>query len=535
MSGLKKIKTGSLKNQIFRKIVLTAFVILLSFGALLTISLYYTNIKLAKSIIEQKNLAINYLVRSHFIKLKNYVETLSRINAIRNAIYLDKKAKNQVLEIYKALKESDKDINYIYSGYKDGSILINNWTPPKNFDPRLRPWYITAVKSYPKTSGGIPYREIKTKEWLVSISKALIDDNGEISGVVSIDSSAENIAYNLQKKTKGFKTIQSYIINKKGKILINRNKNLIGQKIINVVNKPEIFKKSNGTFSVKIQGKEKIAYYSKLEDLNWIVLTIMDKNEILFLILKKILIAIVIAIFISLIIGWWLANVLSKKFLKPIFMLKGRVDAIVKGCEICCSDYNYPENEIGEIALSIEKLTENELFKKNVELQSVNKELEIMSITDSLTCLFNRRKLYEKLIDEFNRAKRYNTNFSVILFDIDDFKKINDTYGHLKGDDVLREIANIVLKSIRKTDVAARWGGEEFLIVCPETTLEQAKMIAEKLRREIECYDFSIPQKVTISAGVFQYSGEKSINDLLNKLDQKLYQAKKSGKNKVVF
>ncbi|SNR65564.1 GGDEF domain-containing protein [Desulfurobacterium atlanticum] len=154
-----------------------------------------------------------------------------------------------------------------------------------------------------------------------------------------------------------------------------------------------------------------------------------------------------------------------------------------------------------------------------------------LSIKDPLTGAYNRYAFLDFINEEMERAKRYGFSISIIMFDIDDFKKINDTHGHLKGDEVLKEIARLVRENIRKCDKLVRWGGEEFIILCPHIGVEEAEKLAEKLRRLIENNDFGI--KVTVSFGVAEVDFEKGIDDAINKADEALYHSKRSGKNKV--
>ncbi len=158
-------------------------------------------------------------------------------------------------------------------------------------------------------------------------------------------------------------------------------------------------------------------------------------------------------------------------------------------------------------------------------------QIEKLATTDSLTGIYNRFQIMKLLKAEIERAKRYNKYFSIILFDIDDFKKINDTFGHQKGDYVLKKVAFVFRKNLRKTDFFGRFGGEEFIIIAPETRKEDAKKIAEKLRKILENLSFDDIEQVTASFGITEYSEEKDINTLLKEADEALYKAKKCGKN----
>lgn len=172
----------------------------------------------------------------------------------------------------------------------------------------------------------------------------------------------------------------------------------------------------------------------------------------------------------------------------------------------------------------------------NKELSIKLEEIRLLSVTDQLTGLFNRRKFAEVLIGEFGRLKRYKHAFTIIMFDIDHFKNVNDTYGHDIGDFVLTELSNVVTSNLRHSDTIARWGGEEFMILAPETTKQVGEQLAEKIRFVLEQHDFSPVPELTCSFGVIHCQDESMANiALLTKLvDEALYKAKESGRNRVV-
>ncbi|WP_423302867.1 GGDEF domain-containing protein [Deferribacter thermophilus] len=233
--------------------------------------------------------------------------------------------------------------------------------------------------------------------------------------------------------------------------------------------------------------------------------------------------------------GWVLSKILGGRIILPVSYLSNRTKLILKG-EKPKHEYKYPENEIGQIANYLEKLTTEAIYQKNLELQKLNNELKIMSETDQLTKIYNRRKIERKLNSEFMRYKRYKRVFSIILFDIDDFKSINDTYGHNSGDFVLIEVSNIVKESIRKSDSFGRWGGEEFIILCPETNGVNAKVLAEKIRERVSKHNFGLDRNVTISVGIAEMNDKiEELDALLSQADKNLYKAKKQGKNRCIF
>ena len=172
-----------------------------------------------------------------------------------------------------------------------------------------------------------------------------------------------------------------------------------------------------------------------------------------------------------------------------------------------------------------------DITEERSEMQRLNKLANI----DTLTGIYNRRKFNELLLIEYKRAKRYSRHLSALFFDIDHFKKINDGYGHDIGDAVLKELARLVQTHMRETDVFARWGGEEFAVLLPETTAENAMRFAEHIRMKVEAFSFMQVGTVTMSIGVTTLHKKEQVDTFLKRLDQALYKAKKEGRNRSVL
>jgi diguanylate cyclase (GGDEF)-like protein/PAS domain S-box-containing protein len=172
-----------------------------------------------------------------------------------------------------------------------------------------------------------------------------------------------------------------------------------------------------------------------------------------------------------------------------------------------------------------------EAFLDLTERKRLEEQLVSLSITDSLTGIHNRRYFVAKVNEEIDRAKRYGDLFSIVMFDLDHFKSINDIYGHLVGDRVLFETAQIVKNRLRCTDVFARWGGEEFIILLPSTPVDGAISLAEELRQKIAENDYGLERRVTASFGVAPYLPGDTIDTLTQRADAMLYAAKNGGRN----
>ena len=161
-----------------------------------------------------------------------------------------------------------------------------------------------------------------------------------------------------------------------------------------------------------------------------------------------------------------------------------------------------------------------------------------MSVLDGLTGLYNRRQFELGIEQEFNRTKRHPADFSLAILDIDFFKKVNDTYGHQYGDYVLKTVSDLMKSSFRKTDLLYRYGGEELVIIMPETNIEGAVIPVQRLRRAVEEYNFEyngVKAKVTVSIGLtMNYAHFKTATELLKSADEALYKAKEDGRNRVI-
>ncbi len=224
---------------------------------------------------------------------------------------------------------------------------------------------------------------------------------------------------------------------------------------------------------------------------------------------------------------------------KPVIMLTSHKDIAtkVRGLESGACDYITKPFEPAELVARLQVHTKIKSLQD--ELRRSNQLLLELAQTDPLTRLCNRRHLYEKLEIEINRCFRGNNPISLVMTDIDHFKRINDQYGHQMGDEVLVRVADLLQAELRTYDLAARYGGEEFCLVLPETDLKAAVEVAERIRHKAEHLTFNAPMEkdvLTMSFGVASYDGsqEGTIDNLIRLADDALYEAKKGGRNQVV-
>ncbi|TAE57761.1 MAG: diguanylate cyclase [Nostocales cyanobacterium] len=210
---------------------------------------------------------------------------------------------------------------------------------------------------------------------------------------------------------------------------------------------------------------------------------------------------------------------------------KGAVDYVTK-------PFNTAEL-LARVKMHLElKYSRQKLAKLLEEQVALVQELERLANTDSLTGIWNRRHLFIIGTQEFNRSQRYNLSFSVLLIDIDHFKKINDTYGHNIGDEVIIFMTKIVNNNLRQPDCFGRFGGEEFVILLPETDADEGFIVAERIRNSIQNQYLEVADQkvsITISIGISSYClGDKNIDAIIQRADQALYQAKNQGRNQVI-
>jgi diguanylate cyclase (GGDEF)-like protein len=232
----------------------------------------------------------------------------------------------------------------------------------------------------------------------------------------------------------------------------------------------------------------------------------------------------------------------------PVVLLTARrdTDDKVRGFASGCDDYVTKPFAFEEMDARVRAMLRKrelyvELQIKNRELDAANRQMQGLLVEDEKTGLANFREFQRRLREEWLRAERYRMPLSLVMLDLDDFKAINDTWGHPAGDRVLREFATLVAGGARATDLAARYGGEEFGIILPHTDGELALRVAERIRGAVEEFAFlesEAPIRVTVSGGVATWPfhpGVHSFEDLVRAADRALYRAKQSGKNRVMI
>ena len=198
-------------------------------------------------------------------------------------------------------------------------------------------------------------------------------------------------------------------------------------------------------------------------------------------------------------------------------------------------DYKaYIDSKNSEL-LSTNKSLEDRVVQRTEELKEATDQLEELERTDALTDIHNRYSIMKILDTEVDRAKRYGNPLSIFMYDIDHFKRLNDTHGYRAGDDILYNLTKVVKDSLRDIDIVGRYGGEEFLVIMPSTILSDAIDVAQRVCETVSNHKFSQIKQLTISIGLVELGKDESMDMLFTRADKLLYKSKESGRNRVSF
>jgi diguanylate cyclase (GGDEF)-like protein len=485
------------------------------------------NLKLYKDILE--NNSNLYAVYSGF---KN--------NGFYELINLD--IHNTLRDLYNA-KVTDKWL-FIRIDSKDSAlkkiVLLNkdleetkSYFEKTDYKSNTRPWYKKAlindniIKTDPYKFSNIPSKGI-------TYAKRVAKSNT----VVGIDVLIYDIRKLFEKHIKNSYS-NAFLLDKNMNIISSLKKSEKLEKFLSEIeNKEGLFKPT----TVNIDGikyvvqintvnkNEYLAFFSQYEKL--ISFYKKQTYEIMIIFLLSILFLIPLVIYSSRIIVKPIdiltkqSRKVEKREFKDIKIVE---TSVLEVAELSNSMY-----EMSQAIHSYQHSLEKKVIERTKQLKKKNEELLKLSITDKLTSLYNRVKIDKVLKEQYELAKRYSTPFSLILMDIDFFKKVNDNYGHKIGDDVLIETAKILKKTIRKTDILGRWGGEEFMVITPHTTQDGAVSLAKELNKAVANHQYSTYEKrVTISLGVCSFEEKFDIDKMTIKADEALYRAKENGRDRV--
>jgi diguanylate cyclase (GGDEF)-like protein len=442
-------------------------------------------------------------------------------------------------------KNTDKwlEIEILEKGIKTISLydasfkMTSKINEPTKYRTSQRPWYKETMQESGVSLIG-PYLFSTINERGITYAKKI--NNGNIFAVDVLMNDYSDLLKSKNPKS----SLSSFIFMKDGTIVASSSKekkifkyistgiknkpiDIDHQRIVTIHNKKYICNISVIDNGYKVQ--EYLLTYALLEEMeNPFVEKFAKMDQAIILMMLGLLPLI-----------WYFSSVIAK----PIILLaeqsqkvKNRefdkivpIDSSVTEVQLLSKSIESMARSISEYQTDLEQKVTN----RTIELEEKNKELEILTITDKLTNTYNRIKLDFTIDIEIERSSRYTTKFGIIIIDIDYFKMVNDTHGHQVGDTVLVEFANILKENTRKTDIVGRWGGEEFMIICPEANLKELLSLSEILRDKIATNNFSVVTHKTASFGVSTYHKDEVVEDLINRADEALYKAKNNGRNRV--
>jgi len=368
----------SIKEEIFYTILFFSITVLIIFGSIISYSFVSTSLEKARDSIRHTNSAINTHVNGHIREVINTVNVLSQNPDIINSGGENLKTKKRALALLKSFADTNKNIGYIYAGFPDGSLLINDYTPPPGFDSTKRPWYINAVHSETTDPEWILYREAASDEWKIAFSRKLLSPRGDIEGVVSIDIDIKDLEKLLSEK-KYFNTEHSYIIDRIGRIIVHPDEKIIG-KILPDTDK--YIKGEKGELEYCFFHGNTKAFYSTIPSAGLRIITAVDPWEIRYPIIRHLITFILIVIMLSLLLGIISNRIFSRRFADPLIELNRRVQDITSGRTAEANPYQYSNHETATIAANIEKLADDALRKSEEKYALI-----VNNIADTVTIL----------------------------------------------------------------------------------------------------------------------------------------------------
>lgn len=450
-------------------------------------------------IIKDINVEVQEVLNAYASEVDQWLKRMvSVINA--NVYMIEKGIPDDSMITAELLSNYSRDAFFsdMYFGSASGSFTGGTrWTPPPGYDPRTRPWYKVALSGDGAVIGR-PYLDMETGALAVPVSSTVHNKDGSIRGVLSGDLLLTTISAKLENvrvRGKGF----AAVIDGRGVSLVHPDRSLIGR---NLTEDPEI---GDAMKQILLLKQGRIEYGVREE--KYVVFTTIPSA------------------------GWYLGIVLKREemlsSLKELSYRFNQIFAVSLVIVIAASVY------FAKRLTLFTEILENEVEVRTAELREKIAEVEYLSLTDPLTGIANRRKIQAVLDEEIIRSDRMSQPLSVISMDLDHFKKINDTYGHEAGDTVLKLVSDAVSTGIRGVDHAGRMGGEEFIIVCPDTPECGVINLAEKLRAVVENLEIPGAGKITASFGCALRLPGESIDRLLSRADSALYRAKELGRNRV--
>lgn len=438
----------------------------------------------------------------------------------------------------------------------------------KKFDPRTRDWYKSAVENRKPIFSDI-YRHFVMNDLAISASYPIYNSEKRLIGVLGTHITLHKLNNELQEIVKT-RYAKAYIFEKNtGYLVANSddepNFTVDAAGVFHRINAREIKDNTIKTGYINYQNNAKDTvntlvgireFYVKTSEyknsgIDWILITAVPESPYVMAIKKSIWVSAVLLLVILCIVIFFSSRKIDN-CLQPIYQLIDISGKFSNG-DFSKRAYTSKKDEIGILGIAFNNMADHletlinrlehkvkerttELEQQNIALATTKEKLENLLQIDFLTGLYNRRFLIEKLEASIEKFEKANTVFAVFMLDIDFFKHINDKYGHDCGDFALKETACIFKKCLQDNGYAARWGGEEFLVLLPQSDEQFAVNMAENIRQEIENYKFlcdDLEMKITLTIGVAVYDYWMSVDEIVKHADIAVYAGKQNGRNRV--
>ena len=392
---------------------------------------------------------------------------------------------------------------------------------------------------------GQPHWDETLQTGVVVVTQPIRTANERLLGVLAAKINFRTIGKILQNYAQG-EIGELYLITGEGVLLVSSQPiaaKFLETQLVGRTSKKLFYGEGDAQRYYSYHGKPVVGDLKQISELDWGVVAEKERAKAYAQIVRLRNVTLVLVVGLLLFIGLG-AYLLGLTLVRPLDRLTGGASKVAAGDlevdlpVLSRSEVGYLTEVFNDMVARLRQGRE-ELAAINKTLREKNKELHELSITDSLTGLYNRKHLMETLDNEVARSKRHKHDFAVLVVDIDHFKEYNDTYGHLAGDDVLSRLAKVFKESVRSCDYVARYGGEEFILVLPEIGPDDGVKAAERIRKKVVKEKFAVDGKkiqVTVSVGVASYpkDGDEP-QAIIRHADTALYKAKESGRNQVVL
>lgn len=519
-----------LKISIQTKMIAIFLVLIIAPIALLGISSYLMTEDILKDEIKTEYMTNIDNINTYYIEnFLRGVESCVKVwanDASVHRYYKNDTGIKTMMQQWEGYMKTNNNIQWIYVGTQTGKYYLVPKDPmmPKNYDPRTRMWYKEAVGQKGQLVWTEPYKDAGSGGMMVTATMTIQDQDNpqKIIGAFAVDLELRKLSEILKSVNLGDDGVV-FLMDKNGYIVADSDFSKIGTYYGNTSWEKTVLGSYKGSAFTKFNNKPVYMSYTTVKNTDWKLVGLVTERTLsrqVDPIKNRTIMVGFISVFIAIIIAIRFSKGIGSKIERLISYMK-----LVENGDLTVRSYYDGNDEFKELNINFNKMVHN--------LSKHMNEVKILSITDGLTGLYNHRYVTEALDRSMRNAIENETPLSIMMMDIDNFKSINDNYGHVAGDDVLVDIAKVLTGNMRGDDIIGRYGGEEFLVVMPNVDIVGAEFTAERIRTLIEKITIGeIGGKVTVSIGVKELCGE-SYSEFINEADKLLYQAKRNGKNRV--